>query len=397
MKIYQDVSVYDASIDRINYIFDNFNKIYVSFSGGKDSTTMLHLLSIEARKRNRKIGCLIVDLEGQYDLTVKHIEKMIDDYSDCLDVYWCCLQISLRNAVSVYQPRWVCWDREKKEEWIRDMPKIAKKDEDFPFFSKGMEFEEFVPEFGEWYSEGEKCACFVGIRADESLNRFRTISSKSKIKFNDKIYTTKVTDNVFNIYPIYDWKTKDIWRHSAKTGLSQNPIYQRMYLAKVPLSHMRICQPYGDDQRRGLWLFHILEPQTWPKVVRRVSGANSGALYVQETGNINGYNKISKPSKMTWKEYAEFLLCTLPKNTKKHYLKRFRVFIDWWLSRDYENIPDEAPHELESERIVPSYRRICKCILRNDWWCKGLSFTQPKSEAYSKFLDIKKKKNREVK
>lgn len=392
MKKYLDQNVLDAARERISFGFDNFEKIYISFSGGKDSTVMLHLMAEEAMKRNRKIGCLIVDLEGQYDLTIKHISEIIEKYSSCLEVFWCCLQISLRNAVSVYQPRWICWDEEKKDEWIRKMPKCAKIDKDFPFFRRGMEFEEFVPMFGEWYSGQNNCACFVGIRADESLNRFRTIASKKKIMYENKNFTTKVTDSVFNFYPIYDWKTEDIWRYSAKTGNQNNPIYQRMYLARVPLSHMRICQPYGDDQRRGLWLFHILEPQTWPKVVKRVSGVNSGALYVQETGNINGYNKISKPEKMTWKEYAEFLLCTLPKSTKNHYVKRFNVFKKWWEARDYETIPDAAPAELESERLAPSYRRICKCILRNDWWCKGLSFTQPKSEAYTKFLKIKKQK-----
>jgi ParB-like chromosome segregation protein Spo0J len=29
---------------------------------------------------------------------------------------------------------------------------------------------------------------------------------------------------------------------------------------------------------------------------------------------------------------------------------------------------------------------------RNDWWCKGLGLTQPKSEAYGKYLELKKHK-----
>ena len=46
-----------------------------------------------------------------------------------------------------------------------------------------------------------------------------------------------------------------------------------MHKAGVKLSLQRICQPYGDDQRRGLWLFHLIEPETWAKVVARVNGA----------------------------------------------------------------------------------------------------------------------------
>jgi len=35
---------------------------------------------------------------------------------------------------------------------------------------------------------------------------------------------------------------------------------------------------------------------------------------------------------------------------------------------------------------------MTRALLRNDYWCKGLGFSQPKSEAYGKFLEIKKAK-----
>lgn len=392
-KIYLDENVYDASIKRIKYTFDNFEKIYLSFSGGKDSTVMLHLVMDEAIKRNIKIGLLIVDLEGQYKLTIDHMNKCIDMYKDFLDVYWICLPIHLRNAVSVFQPFWKCWDKEVKENWIRKIPLLGITDEKFfNFFRNGMEFEEFVPEFGEWYSEGKTCACLVGIRADESLNRFRTISSNKKITFNNKQWTTKVTDNVFNIYPIYDWKTEDIWTYHGKNKTKRhNELYDLMQKSGLSIHLQRICQPYGDDQRRGLYLFHLIEPETWAKVVSRVEGANSGSLYVQDTGNINGYGKITKPNHHTWKSFSELILNTLPKITSEHYKNKIYTFIKWWEERDYNNgLPDEAPSILENERIVPSWRRICKSLLRNDYWCKGLGFTQHKTEAYNKYLQLKK-------
>jgi predicted phosphoadenosine phosphosulfate sulfurtransferase len=398
MKTYLEKDVLEAARDRISSAFDDFESIYISFSGGKDSTVMLHLMVDECKKRNRKIGCLIVDLEAQYKLTMDHVSDCVSDYSDYLDVFWCCLPIKLRNAVSVYQPTWKCWDGEKKDEWVRSFPKNCISDVNyFDFFQDGMEFEEFVPLFGEWYSKGRKTACFVGIRSDESLNRYRTIASKSKKMHKNQIHTTLVTDNVYNIYPIYDWRTEDIWRYTSKSGKRMNGVYQRFYLANVPLSHMRICQPYGDDQRRGLWLFHLLEPETWSLVVKRVSGVNSGSLYIGESGNINGYGKVTKPKDITWKRYCEVLLLSLPPVTKNHYIKRFNKFIRWWKARGYQDgIPDEAPNELEVDKLVPSYKRICKSILRNDWWCKGLSFTQPKSEAFEKYKRLKKEKELEI-
>lgn len=394
-KIELDYNVLEGAEQRIRDTFDSFEKVYLSFSAGKDSTVMLHLVALEARKRGVRIGLLLVDLEGQYKLTIDHAEEMIKLYEDVLDVYWVCLPLSLRNAVSVYEPQWVCWDEDKKEDWIRQPYKKAITDpEYFPFFKKGMEFEDFVPLFGNWFSQGKSTACFVGIRTDESLNRFRTIASTKKIRLNDWQWTTKVTETVYNSYPIYDWKTEDIWTYHAKNrNLRYNELYELMNKAGLSLSLQRICQPYGDDQRRGLWLFHLIEPNTWAKVVARVSGANSGSLYVQESGNINGYNKITKPEGHTWQSFARVFLESLPPQTKEHYEIKIKTFCSWWEERGYESgIPDEADAKLEMAKKVPSWRRVCKSLLRNDYWMKGLSFTQHKTDAYKKYLEMKKRK-----
>lgn len=399
-KIYREDSVLIASQKRIGFIFDNFEKIFVSFSGGKDSSVMLHLVCDEARKRNVKIGVLIIDLEAQYKETIKHLEDMLNYYSDCIEPFWVCLPLSLRNAASNFDPKWICWDSDKKESWVRDYPEKCIKDLDyFPFFQKGMEFEEFIVLFAQWYGQGKKTATLVGIRADESLNRYRTVASKSYLRkkemYQNIPWTTKVVDECYNCYPIYDWKTSDIWVYKRMfRDKPYNLIYDLMHKAGVAPSQQRLCQPYGDDQRRGLWLYHLLEPETWFKVVARVSGVNSMALYVEESGNITGYNKIFKPRGHTYKSFCNLLLTTLPKKSRDHYLKRFKTFIKGWRSRGYVNdIPDEAPYVLESKHWAPSYRRLCKVLLRNDYWCKGLGLTQPKSEAYGKYLEIKKAKN----
>lgn len=204
------INVLEAARQRISWTFDNFERVYLSFSAGKDSTIMLHLVADEARKRGVRFGLMIVDLEGQYKLTIEHMKKCVDMYADCIELFWVCLPIHLRNAVSVYEPFWMCWDPNAKEAWVRDLPERSISDETyFPFFRRGMEFEEFVPEFGEWYSQGKSCACFVGIRTDESLNRFRTIVQSKKETRDGKRYTSRVTENCFNVYPIYDWKSSD--------------------------------------------------------------------------------------------------------------------------------------------------------------------------------------------
>ncbi len=396
------IDVCTAAKQRIAWTFDRFEHIYVSFSGGKDSTVMLHLVMDEALKRNRKIGVLLIDLEGQYKLTISHIQQCLDMYKDNIEPYWVCLPIHLRNAVSMYETHWICWDKDKEKAWIRQLPRLGISDETyFPFFHKGMEFEEFVPEFGNWYGKGELTACFVGIRSDESLNRYRTISSKVKQPLEGQLYTTKVLpfENLYNIYPIYDWKIEDDWIYQGKNpDKPYNRLYDYMYKAGVPLAWQRICQPYGDDQRRGLWLFHLIEPETWGKIVSRVNGANSGAMYIQETGNINGYRSISKPPGHTWQSFAMLLLNSLPPKTKNHFGNKIAIFVHWWMARGYpEGIPDEADYRMETYREVPSWRRVCKSLLRNDYWCKGLGFSQHKSEAYQKYLELMKRRRAEWK
>jgi predicted phosphoadenosine phosphosulfate sulfurtransferase len=393
-KIYNNKSVLQASQERISKTFDNFERMYISFSGGKDSSVMTHLILAEAKKRNVKVGLLIIDLEAQYNDTIKHLEEMVETYKENIELHWFCGELLLRNAVSNYQPQWICWDEDKKDIWVRQKPKYASDLSQYDFYHPKMEFEELMVIFGEWYSKGKSTAAFIGIRADESLHRYRAIvSRKDGLMYNDWKWTTKVSSNLFNIYPIYDWRTEDIWVfHGKNRNLIHNRVYDKMLMAGVKISQQRLCQPYGDDQRRGLWLYHILEPETWYKLIARVNGVNSGSLYVQENGNISGYNKITKPEGHTWESFCNLLLSTMPGKTQSHYKERFRKFIKGWQDRGYLNIPDEAPEDLESKCWVPSWRRMCKVMLRNDYWCKGLGQTQPKSDAYIQFKEIKKKR-----
>lgn len=394
-KRYLDIDVLTAAQERITWVFDSFSRVYLSYSAGKDSTVMLHLAAMEARKRGRRLAVMMIDLEGQYECTIKHGLQQMADYADVIDPYWICLPLSLRNAVSVFQPKWTCWDPDVEDAWIRRPPEGAITDPaTFDWFYPGMEFEDFVPLFGEWYSRGEPTACMVGIRSDESLNRYRTIASTTKRRIDDKQWTTVVTENVANVYPIYDWRTQDIWTwHARNPEAAVNPLYDLMHRAGVPLAHQRICQPYGDDQRRGLWLFQIVEPETWARVVARVNGANGGALYVQEWGNINGYRKITKPPGHTWQSFAELLLASMPPHMEEHYRNKVLLHVKWWQEHGFPGgIPDESPPELESARKAPSWRRVCKSLLRNDYWGKGLGFSQHKSDAYKAYLDLMRRR-----
>ncbi|HLK77698.1 MAG TPA: DUF3440 domain-containing protein [Streptosporangiaceae bacterium] len=385
------IDVLTAARQRIARIFDDFPVVYVSFSGGKDSGVALELAAAEARSRGRRLGCLIVDLEAQYQATISYIHLMLARHADVLDVYWVCLPIALRNAVSQYQPKWQCWDPDARESWVREYPEHPGVITDpgfFPFFRRDMEFEEFVPGFGHWMSarsNGRLTACIVAIRSDESLNRYRTVASRVKRVHENLRWTTWTGGSTYNAYPVYDWRTEDVWRYYGKCGVPYNQVYDLMHRAGVSVHQARLCQPYGDDQRKGLWLYHTLEPHSWARVVARVQGANFGARYARETGNIMGRIRITRPDGVTWEQYAMALLDSMPQETAESFRTRIAWFIRWYEeNRGYGGgiIPDDGPLGKGS----PSWRRICKVILSYDYYCRALTFSAPAGmEAYRKY------------
>lgn len=407
MKVGLGVDVLRAAEERVSWTFDSFPRVYLSGPSGKDSTVMMHIACREARRRGRKVGVLYVDLEAQYACTIEAVAAMFDMYADVVEPYWVALPLHLRNAVSMAQPYWICWDPEARERWVRQPPARSITDPAaLPFYRppwsttdggrSAMEFEEFVEEFGRWYGGGETTACLVGIRSDESLNRWRAIVRARKSRLEGKPWTAWKGGDVFNVYPVYDWRTEDIWTfHGRHPDLPYNRLYDLMYLAGMSIHSMRICQPYGDDQRKGLALWHVIEPDTWSRVVARVAGANYGALYAGQRGNVLGIGKVTLPATHpTWESYVGFLLDSLPVGEREHYEAKIAVFRHWWREKRGQEMVDEAPYDVEAKRKAPTWRRVAKTILLNDRMCRRLGFSQQRStdSAYENYRRLMKKR-----
>lgn len=83
----------------------------------------------------------------------------------------------------------------------------------------------------------------------------------------------------------------------------------------------------------------------------------------------------------------------LPPQMEEHYRNKILLHVKWWQERGFpDGLPDESPYELEAARKAPSWRRVCKSLLRNDYWGKGLGFSQHKSDAYNAYLDLMKRR-----
>jgi len=397
-KYNKSINVYQAATDRLRKIYSEFDKVFISYSGGKDSGVMLELAVEVARDMNKlPVHVLYIDLEAQYKHTIDYVERTL--VRPEIKPYWICLPLNLRNAVSQLQVNWTCWDQYAKDIWVRPMPENENvineekaKELGWNWFCKGMEFERFIVDFAYWFSAGQDSCTLVGIRAQESLHRDLAVSGdnmKTKPKWKDYNWTTQLRKHLFNAYPIYDWKAEDIWTANGKFAWDYNKIYDLFNLANVSMKDMRICQPYGDDQKKGLYLFKILEHETWCKLLNRVEGANYGERYVHDEAMADN-GKIILPAGHTFKSYAELLLNTMPPQAAANYREKIDKFIKWWKEEGYKEIPDYGNPKLELKKKEPSWRRIVKVLLKNDYACKGLSFALSKRDKQRQYEMIMK-------
>lgn len=345
-------NVHEAAIERLDYIFANFNKIYISFSGGKDSGVLLNLAIDYMRQRGitRKIGVHVFDNEANYDLSLEFMHRIIKNNLDLLDVHWVCLPISLPCTVSQYAVDWQCWGNRDKERWIRPIPNepYVKTWESHPydFFEEDMDIYTFWDKFAEWYADGEPCASLIGIRTVESLNRFRAIVNEDKEMHGGQAWTKRNSENVWNCYPIYDWRTEDVWTANAKFDWDYNRLYDIFYKAGVPVHSMRVASPFMSESKASLGLYRVIDPHTWAKLCARVQGANFTATY----GKQLGYRSFTLPKGHTWKSFTKFLLATLPGEVSENFKARFIQSFKYW-GRVGRGLPEKIVSELREAGI----------------------------------------------
>lgn len=426
MKVYNDnKNVYEASVERIEFIFKNFDRIYVSFSGGKDSGVMLNMVLDYMRKNDitEKVGVMILDNEANYTHSLTFMHSIIRKNLDLLEVYWCCLPITLPCTVSSFATEWQCWGERDKERWIRPMPKdeyiVNMSNHKFDFFEEDMNYDHFWDSFGEWYSQGKRCACLIGIRTDESLNRFRAIMNERKVMLKKRPWTKKNGVNVYNCYPIYDWKTEDIWTANEKFEWEYNELYDIFWKAGLSIHQMRVASPFMSESKSSLNLYRVIDGGVWATLCARVQGANFIATY----GKQINYNTFKLPNGHTWKSFTKFLLDTLPEEVGVNFKMRFIQSIKYWwrvgrgLSEDVISdlrkngvsfilgektrhgnkdktcvrmLPPDHLDALKcSNSEVTSWKRFALTILKNDHTCKymGLSPTQEQAKRQRQIME----------
>ena len=409
------MNVYQATQQRLERIFNDFDNVYVSFSGGKDSGVLLNLCIDFIRKNcpQRKLGVFHIDYEAQYECTTEYINETLSQNTDIIEVYRICVPFKVTTCTSMHQNYWRPYQPDLKDIWISKMPENCYTKKDFSFFNEKMWDYEFQEHFGFWLHEKKKAkrtCCLIGIRTQESLHRWRAIHSCRNYKNYDGLnWTKEMYSDVYNAYPVYDWITEDIWTANARFGWTYNRLYDLYFQAGVPINAMRVASPFLSAAQDSLKLYRIIEPHTWGKLVSRVNGVNFTGIYGGTTAM--GWKSITLPPNHSWKSYMYFLLDTLPEETHQNYLAKLETSMKFWRERggvlsdktieELKNAgvnievgtstnykTDKMPVRMEyiddidsaEFNLIPTFKRMCICIMKNDHLCKYMGFSLTKNE-----------------
>ena len=186
---------------------------------------------------------------------------------------------------------------------------------------------------------------------------------------------------------------------------------------------MRVASPFNNCAMDVLKFYKVIDPNNWAKMIGRTEGVNFAGIYGGTTAM--GWRSVKLPKGHTWKSYCYFLLGTLDDDLREHYERILATSIEYWCEKG-GYVPKEVIKEVESlkhkykdcgeskrfenQKIVkfekypddcdtksfaklPSYKRMCICIMKNDYYCKYMGFGQTKEAVEKKRKAIEKYKN----
>lgn len=324
--------VLEKARERFDYIWENFNEVWLAFSGGKDSGAVLNM-AMDAWDRNGpftdengdKYNIQVVhhDDEFAYPETEAFNERCLDKWGgDRIDFNWCVMPMKYGNGCTFGEKYWYTWTDENADSWLRDHPKrqelserdyvnlITPNDPSQEQFSKGDKHTDIAHYIFDYYAK-ENAINLTGLRTAESMNRHHTILAHGG--------WLKDTSNLSHVsvgHPIYDWTDPDLWAIHDQEGWDYNKAYDKLHKAGYAPGDMRTAHPYNymAITARGPWR----QKHVWAEEFEGWAQRLEGAELSFELGP--DYYGPTKPDDVTWREYCAMLVNSIEDEEKKESL-----------------------------------------------------------------------------
>lgn len=258
-----EIDVLTAARKRIKNVFSNGKEIRMAFSGGKDSICLVGIVEemIQAGEIDPSLLTVqFIDEEAIFPC----VEKIVKSWrlrflSMGVKFEWYALEVkhfSCLNSLS-QDESFICWDRTKKDVWIRQPPSFAITNA-YDFNARKETYQTFLDR------HNSDAIAITGVRAFESIQRMKNIANKKSKN---------------RIEPIYDFRDKDIWLYILRRNLEIPDIYLYLYQTGKEANKLRVSQFFSIDTIGSLVKMNEYYPDLMERIQRREENAYLVALY----------------------------------------------------------------------------------------------------------------------
>lgn len=269
-RMFLDISCVDAARQRIRHVYNTFDTVCVQFSGGKDSTAVLYLAKEVHEERGLgPVKVVFRDQEMVSPVVYDYLEKVMN--YDWVDMEWYCLPYAQEIWVLGVRENILAWDpyREKAGTLSRPMPPWAITASHF-----GLPMDRTLPEGIDYYTMQGKTgsvAFITGVRANESMVRYRSLVQKVHENYIVSPYKMKKSIPLKFAKVIYDWQMDDVLKFiSEEHGAEYCEYYD---LASMTGSNTRVGVPLHAVAIRRIGDLVATEPEfydtlcsIWPNI-----------------------------------------------------------------------------------------------------------------------------------
>jgi len=310
-RLFLDIDCVEAARQRIRHVYDTFDTVCIQFSGGKDSTAVL-LLAKEVHEE-RGLGPVKVifrDEEMVSPTVIEYVEYIRE--KPWVDMEWYCLAHGSEVWVLGRRQSVILWSEKRRAEGrlVREMPPYA-----ISAASFGISGQTYMPEHPDYYTMQGKIgnvAFITGVRANESMVRYRSLVQKLHENYIVTPYKMKRKMPLKFAKVIYDWQAADVFKFIVEEhGERYCEYYDR---AAVTGSNSRVGIPLHATAIRRLGDVVATEPEFYDKLVECFPYIDAQRRYwsVFDTEAL-----VSKYSKMGWDGVKEFIDEYMIGDTKK--------------------------------------------------------------------------------